>query len=33
MSVNGEDYSGGPLDLSTLEVLARRADTHPLVDS
>ena len=31
--MSGEDYSGGPLDLPTLEVLARRADTHPLVDS
>jgi hypothetical protein len=31
--VSGGDYSGGPLDVPTLEVLARRADTHPLVDS
>ena len=31
--MSGEDYSGGSLDLPTLEVLARRADTHPLVDS
>jgi hypothetical protein len=30
--VSGEDDSGGPLDVPTLEVLARRADTHPLVD-
>lgn len=27
------DYSSGPIDVATLEVLARCADTHPLVDS
>lgn len=31
--MNGEDHSGGPLDRPTLDVLARRARTHPLVDS
>jgi len=30
--VTGEEYSGGPLDIPTVEVLAQRADTHPLVD-
>jgi hypothetical protein len=29
--VSGEDYSGGPLDLPTLEGIAQRAATHPLV--
>lgn len=29
---SGEDWSGGPLDVATLEVLARRGDTHPLVE-
>lgn len=27
-----DDYSGGPLAVATLETLAQRADTHPLVD-
>lgn len=27
-----DDHSGGPLDVATLEVLARRAGAHPLVD-
>jgi hypothetical protein len=31
--VSSGDDSGGALDVPTLEVLARRADTHPLVDS
>ena len=30
--MTGEEYSGGPLDVPTLEVLARRAVTHSLVD-
>ena len=30
--MNGEEYSSGPLDVATLEILAQRADTHPLVD-
>lgn len=30
--MSGGDYSGGPLDVATLEVLAQRAGTHPLVD-
>jgi hypothetical protein len=30
--VTGEEYSGGPLDVPTLEVIAQRAVTHPLVD-
>jgi hypothetical protein len=30
--VTGEAYSGGPLDVPTLEVIAQRAGTHPLVD-
>jgi hypothetical protein len=30
--VTGEEYSGGPLDVPTLEVIAQRAGTHPLVD-
>ena len=30
---SGEDWSGGPLDVATLEVLARRGDTHPLVEN
>jgi hypothetical protein len=30
--VTGAAYSGGPLDVPTLEVIARRAATHPLVD-
>lgn len=29
--MNGGEYSGRPLDVATLGVLARRADTHPLV--
>ena len=29
--MTGETYSGGPLDVPTLEVIARRAVTHPLV--
>lgn len=31
--MSGEEYSGGPLDIATLEVLAQRADSHPLVAS
>lgn len=27
-----ETYSGGPLDIPTLELLAQRATTHPIVD-
>lgn len=30
--MSGEEYTGGPLDVATLTVLAGRADTHPLVD-
>lgn len=30
--MSGEEYAGGPLDVPTLQVLAGRADTHPLVD-
>lgn len=30
--MSGEDYSGGPLDVPTLEVLAQRASFHPLVE-
>ena len=30
--MTGESYSGGPLDVATLDVLAGRAGTHPLVD-
>lgn len=30
--MSGEGYSGRPLDIATLDVLAKRADTHPLVD-
>jgi hypothetical protein len=30
--VTGEEYSGGPLDVPTLEVIAQRAGTHPIVD-
>jgi len=30
--VTGEEYSGGPVDVPTLEVIAQRAGTHPLVD-
>lgn len=30
--MTGEDHTGGPLDVATLEVLARRAETHRLVD-
>lgn len=30
--MTGEEYSGGPLDVPTLEVIAQRAGTHPLVD-
>lgn len=26
------DYSGGPLDVTTLQAIAQRAATHPLVD-
>lgn len=30
--MTGAEYSGGPLDVPTLEVIAQRAGTHPLVD-
>ena len=30
--MTGKEYSRGPLDAPTLEVIARRAVTHPLVD-
>lgn len=30
--MSGDDASGGPIDVATLDVLAMRADTHPLVD-
>ena len=30
--MTGEEYSSGPLDVPTLEVIAQRAVTHPLVD-
>ncbi|PSQ14642.1 hypothetical protein BRD02_08815 [Halobacteriales archaeon QS_8_69_73] len=30
--MTGEEYSSGPLDVSTLEVIAQRAVTHPLAD-
>jgi hypothetical protein len=30
--VTDESFSGGPLDIATLEVLAQRAESHPLVD-
>jgi hypothetical protein len=30
--VTDEAYSGGPLNVPTLDVLARRGGTHPLVD-
>ena len=30
--MTGETCSGGPLDVPTLEVMAQRATTHPLVD-
>ena len=30
--MTGEEYSGGPVDVPTLEVIAQRAGTHPLVD-
>lgn len=30
--MTGEEYSSGPLDVPTLEAIARRAVTHPLVD-
>lgn len=30
--MTGEEYSTGPLDVPTLEVIAQRAVTHPLVD-
>ena len=29
--MTGEAYSGGPLDVPTLDVMAQRATTHPLV--
>ena len=31
--MTAEDISGGPLDVATLNLLARRANAHPLVDS
>ena len=30
--MTSEEYSSGPLDVPTLEVIAQRAVTHPLVD-
>lgn len=30
--MSGDDYTGGPLDVATLEVLGERANSHPLVD-
>ena len=30
--VSDEDFTGGPLDVATLEVVAGRVSTHPLVD-
>jgi len=30
--VTSEEYSSGPLDVPTLDVMAQRAVTHPLVD-
>ena len=30
--MTGEAYSGGPLDVPTLDAMAQRATTHPLVD-
>lgn len=30
--MTGEDYSSAPLDVPTLDVIAQRAGTHPLVD-
>jgi len=30
--VTGEEYSSGPLDVPTLDVIAKRAATHPVVD-
>ena len=30
--MTSEEYSSGPLDVSTLEVIAQRAVTHPLAD-
>ena len=30
--MTGEEFSSGPLDVPTLEVMAQRAVTHPLVD-
>jgi len=30
--VTSEEYSSGPLDVPTLDVIAQRAITHPLVD-
>ena len=30
--MTGETYSDGPLDMPTLEVIAQRAPTHPVVD-
>ena len=30
--MTGEEYSSGPLDVPTLEVVVQRAVTHPLVD-
>jgi len=31
--VTGEDYASGPLDVTTLKVIAQRAHTHPLVET
>lgn len=30
--MTGESFDSGPLDVATLRALARRADSHPLVD-
>ena len=30
--MTSEEYSSGPLDVPTLDVMAQRAVTHPLVD-
>lgn len=30
--MTGDEYSSGPLDVPTLEIMAQRAVTHPLVD-
>lgn len=30
--MSGHDYTGAPLDITTLTVLAKRAETHPIID-